>query len=66
MEDLSCLVGVFRDVWVSIEAESLDQAKIFIAELEQRWDTRHDALRRSVEEEHIHAHPFSKAVWKYG
>jgi len=39
-----------RDVLVSLEPESLDQAKLFIAELERRWDARLDALRRFVEE----------------
>jgi len=39
-----------RDVLVSLEPESLDQAKLFIAELERRWDVRLDALRRFVEE----------------
>ena len=39
-----------RDVLVSLEPESLDQAKLFIAELESRWDARLDALRRFVEE----------------
>jgi DNA-binding transcriptional ArsR family regulator len=40
-----------RDVLVSLETETLDQAKLFIDELEKRWDTRLDALRRFVEEE---------------
>ena len=39
-----------RDVLVSLEPETLDQAKLFIAELERRWDARLDALRRFVEE----------------
>jgi len=39
-----------RDVLVSLEPESLDQAKLFIAEIERRWDARLDALRRFVEE----------------
>jgi DNA-binding transcriptional ArsR family regulator len=39
-----------RDVFVSLEPETLDQAKLFIAELERRWDTRLDALRKLVEE----------------
>lgn len=39
-----------RDVLVSLDPESLDQAKLFIAELERRWDTRLDALKRFVEE----------------
>ena len=38
-----------RDVLVSLEPESLDQAKLFIAELERRWGSRLDALRRFVE-----------------
>ena len=41
-----------RDVLVSLEPESLDQAKLFITELERQWDVRLDALRRFVEEEH--------------
>ena len=40
-----------RDVIVSLEPESLDKARAYIAELEQRWDTRLEALRRFVEEE---------------
>ncbi len=39
-----------RDVVVALEPESLDQAKLFIAELERQWDARLDALRRLVEE----------------
>ncbi|HWD41661.1 MAG TPA: metalloregulator ArsR/SmtB family transcription factor [Fimbriimonas sp.] len=39
-----------RDVLVSLEPETLDQAKLFIAEIEKQWDTRLDALRRLVEE----------------
>ena len=39
-----------RDVLVSLEPESLDQAKLFIAELERRWGARLDALRKFVEE----------------
>ena len=39
-----------RDVLVSLEPETLDQAKLFIAEIERNWDTRIDALRRLVEE----------------
>ena len=39
-----------RDVLVSLEPESLDQARLFIAELERRWDARLDALRSFVEE----------------
>ena len=39
-----------RDVLVSLEPESLDQARLFIAELERRWDVRLDALRSFVEE----------------
>ena len=39
-----------RDVLVSPKPETLDQAKLFIAELGRRWDTRIDALRRLVEE----------------
>ncbi len=41
-----------RDVLVSLEPESLDQAKLFITELERQWDVRLDALRRFVEQEH--------------
>jgi DNA-binding transcriptional ArsR family regulator len=39
-----------RDVLVSLEPESLDQARLFIAELERRWDVRLDALRSFLEE----------------
>jgi DNA-binding transcriptional ArsR family regulator len=39
-----------RDVLVSLEPETLDQAKLYIAEIERRWDARLDALRRLVEE----------------
>jgi len=39
-----------RDVLVSLEPDVLDQAKQFITELERRWDTRLDALRKLVEE----------------
>jgi DNA-binding transcriptional ArsR family regulator len=39
-----------RDVLVSLETETLDQATLFIAELERRWDTRLEALRKLVEE----------------
>jgi DNA-binding transcriptional ArsR family regulator len=39
-----------RDVLVSLEPESLDQARLFIAELERRWDVRLDALRSFMEE----------------
>jgi len=37
------------DNWTGNEA-ALDQAKLFIAEIERRWDARLDALRRFVEE----------------
>lgn len=39
-----------RDVLVSLEPESLDKAKLFIDELERRWDARLEALRKFVEE----------------
>ena len=39
-----------RDVLVSLEPETLDQAKLFIAEIERRWDSRLEVLRRFVEE----------------
>lgn len=39
-----------RDVLVSLDAKTLDQAKLFIAELERRWDVRLDALRKVLEE----------------
>jgi DNA-binding transcriptional ArsR family regulator len=39
-----------RDVLVSLEPEALDHVKEFIAELERRWDTRLDALKKFVEE----------------
>jgi len=40
-----------RDVLVRLETTTLDQAKAFIAQLEQQWDKRLDALRRFVEED---------------
>lgn len=40
-----------RDVLVTLETETLDQAKQFISELEQRWDARLEALKKLVEEE---------------
>lgn len=39
-----------RDVLVSLEPVALDRAKQFINEIEHRWDTRLDALRKFVEE----------------
>jgi DNA-binding transcriptional ArsR family regulator len=39
-----------RDVLVHLSPQTLDHAKSFIAELERRWDTRLEALRRFVEE----------------
>ena len=39
-----------RDVLVSLEPDSLDQLKQFITEIERRWDTRLDALRKLVED----------------
>jgi DNA-binding transcriptional ArsR family regulator len=38
-----------RDVYVHLEARALDNAKEFIAEVEKRWDSRLEALRRFVE-----------------
>lgn len=38
-----------RDVLVTLETETLDQAKQFISELEQRWDARLEALKKLVE-----------------
>ncbi len=40
-----------RDVLVTLDAAQLDRARDFIAELEKRWDTRLDALRKLVEED---------------
>lgn len=39
-----------RDVNVSLEKQTLEQARSFIGELEQRWDRRLEALKRLVEE----------------
>lgn len=39
-----------RDVYVRFETNSLDDAKAFIAEVEKRWDSRLDALRKFVED----------------
>ncbi|HXH62441.1 MAG TPA: helix-turn-helix domain-containing protein [Fimbriimonadaceae bacterium] len=40
-----------REVAVRLDAERLESARIFIEEMERRWDTRLDALKRFVEEE---------------
>lgn len=39
-----------RDVLVSLDAESLEHAKLFIAELESSWDARLEALAKLVEQ----------------
>ncbi len=39
-----------RDVIVQLDPATLDAAKLYIAELEKRWDTRLDALRRFIED----------------
>jgi DNA-binding transcriptional ArsR family regulator len=39
-----------RDVYVRFDPGTLEKAKAVIAELEQRWDQRLDALKRFVEE----------------
>ena len=38
-----------RDVYVRFQTDSLDEAKVFIAEVEKRWDSRLEALRQFVE-----------------
>ena len=38
-----------RDVMVQLTPETLEVAKACLAELERRWDSRLDALRRFVE-----------------
>jgi DNA-binding transcriptional ArsR family regulator len=48
--NLIALLPEGRDVLVSLQPDALDQAKQFITELERRWDTRLDALRKLVEE----------------
>lgn len=48
---LVMLIPDGRDVLVSLEFERLEQAKLYIAQLEAQWDTRLDALRRFVEED---------------
>lgn len=39
-----------RDVQVTLEPQSLEVARAFIAKLEQQWDRRLTALKRFVEE----------------
>ena len=38
-----------RDVYVLLAPERLDEARAFIAELEAKWDSRLDALKKFVE-----------------
>lgn len=38
-----------RDVMVQLDPAVLDQARAYIADLEQRWDQRLEALRRYLE-----------------
>jgi DNA-binding transcriptional ArsR family regulator len=40
-----------RDTTVRLERETLEEGKAFIAELEQQWDTRLEALRHFVDGE---------------
>jgi DNA-binding transcriptional ArsR family regulator len=39
-----------RDVWVELDAKTLDKARVFIAELERQWDIRLEALKLSLED----------------
>lgn len=39
-----------RDTAVNLDRERLDQGRAFIAEIERKWDTRLENLRRFVEE----------------
>jgi DNA-binding transcriptional ArsR family regulator len=45
------LVPKGRDTTVSLERDTLEQGKAFIAELELRWDERLEALRQFVDGE---------------
>ena len=40
-----------RDTNVQLHRDTLEKCKIFIADLEQQWDKRLEALRRFVDEE---------------
>jgi DNA-binding transcriptional ArsR family regulator len=40
-----------RDVLVQLEPEVLDEARIFIANIERKWDQRLEALRNYLEQE---------------
>jgi DNA-binding transcriptional ArsR family regulator len=40
-----------RDTSISLERDTLEQGKAFIAELELRWDQRLEALRSFVDDE---------------
>ena len=49
--DLVALESKGRDTTVLLNRKKLDEGKVFIAELERRWDKRLEALRKVVEEE---------------
>jgi len=49
--DLVALESKGRDTMVLLNRKKLNEGKVFIAELERRWDKRLEALRRVVEEE---------------
>jgi DNA-binding transcriptional ArsR family regulator len=42
-----------RDTDVSLDRNTLEQGKVFIAELELRWDERLEALRHFVDDERM-------------
>ncbi len=42
-----------RDTGVRLDRDTLEQGRAFIAELEQRWDKRLEALRRFVDDEQV-------------
>jgi DNA-binding transcriptional ArsR family regulator len=48
--DLVSLEPSGRDVLVRLDPETLDLARAFIGELEKKWDSRLQALKRFVEE----------------
>lgn len=47
--DLITLESKGRDTSVRLNRDALEQGKAFIAELEQRWDNRLEALRQFVD-----------------
>jgi len=47
---LAALEPSGRDVLVRLDAEALEPARAYIAEIERQWDKRLEALRKYVEE----------------